>query len=119
MVKLKLSLIGCFQGCGYWASERSPGAIFFPVPARTAALTTPLHQCRRFEGLWRGAQRAQNCAGAKGGNMNSLRTATLCLATLIAGCGGVDLQQFEPKGATMRTIRLISAPNPAPYQAGR
>src|SRR5499426_2114238 len=53
----------------------------------------------------------------KGGNMNSLRTATLCLATLIAGCGGVTLQQFDPKGEPIRTIALISVPNPVQYDA--
>src|SRR5499433_3030342 len=53
----------------------------------------------------------------KGGNMNSLRTATLCLATLIAGCGGVTLQQFDPKGEPIRTIALISVPNPDQYEA--
>jgi len=49
--------------------------------------------------------------------MNSLRTATLCLATLIAGCGGVNLQQFDPKGVPIRTIALISVPNPDQYEA--
>src|SRR5215510_4070558 len=53
----------------------------------------------------------------KGGNMKSLRTATLCLATLIAGCGGVTLQQFDPKGEAIRTVALISVPNPDQYEA--
>lgn len=49
--------------------------------------------------------------------MNSLRTATLCLAALIAGCGGVTLQQFDPKSEPIRTIALISVPNPVQYEA--
>src|SRR5262245_25348519 len=53
----------------------------------------------------------------KGGNMKSLRTATLGLAALIAGCGGVTLQQFDPKGEPIRTIALISVPNPDQYEA--
>src|SRR5262245_62658934 len=48
--------------------------------------------------------------------MNGRRTATLCLATLIAGCGGVSLQQFDPKGLPIRTIALISVPNPDQYE---
>src|SRR5262245_28630024 len=63
--------------------------------------------------------RAQDCAGwhYKGGDMNSLRTVTLCLAALIAGCGGVALQQFASKSEPIRTIALISIPNPEQYEA--
>jgi hypothetical protein len=39
------------------------------------------------------------------------------LAVLIAGCGGVTLQQFDPKGEPIRTIALISVPNPVQYEA--
>src|SRR5215510_11033623 len=49
--------------------------------------------------------------------MNSLRTATLCLAVLIAGCSGVTLQQFDPKREPIRTIALISVPNAVQYEA--
>jgi hypothetical protein len=49
--------------------------------------------------------------------MKSFRTAAVGLAVLIAGCGGVTLQQFDPKGEPIRTIALISVPNPLQYEA--
>jgi hypothetical protein len=50
--------------------------------------------------------------------MKSLRTATVgFVAALAAGCGGVSSQQFNPQGQTIRTIALISVPNPAQYDA--
>jgi hypothetical protein len=49
--------------------------------------------------------------------MKSFRTAAVGLAVLIAGCGGVTLQQFDPKGEPIRTIALISVPNPVQYEA--
>src|SRR5262245_33615952 len=54
---------------------------------------------------------------AKGGSMKSFRTAAVALAVLSAGCGGVTLQQFDPKGEPIKTIALISVPNPDQYEA--
>jgi len=49
--------------------------------------------------------------------MRNLRTVALGIAVLAAGCGGVASQQFDPKGEPIRTIALISVPNPAVYEA--
>jgi hypothetical protein len=49
--------------------------------------------------------------------MKSFGTAAVGLAVLIAGCGGVTLQQFDPKSEPIRTIALISVPNPVQYEA--
>src|SRR5262245_38900881 len=50
--------------------------------------------------------------------MGSLRTAALGLTVLAVGCAtGVSSQQFNPQGETVRTIALISVPNPVQYTA--
>src|SRR5262249_42256036 len=50
--------------------------------------------------------------------MTSLRTAALGLTVLAAGCAtGVTSQQFNPQGETLKTIALISVPNPVQYTA--
>jgi hypothetical protein len=51
--------------------------------------------------------------------MGSLRTAALGLTVLAVGCatGGATLQQFNPQGETLKTIALISVPNPVQYTA--
>jgi hypothetical protein len=49
--------------------------------------------------------------------MQAPRRAILAIAALVAGCGGVPSQQFDPKGEPVRTIALISVPSPAQYEA--
>lgn len=49
--------------------------------------------------------------------MRALKIATLGLAALVAACGGASSQQFNPQGETIKTIALITVPNPTQYQA--
>lgn len=46
-----------------------------------------------------------------------MRHAIVAAALVLAGCGGAPSQQFDPKGEPIRTIALISVPNPALYEA--
>lgn len=48
--------------------------------------------------------------------MKSSKIAALVLAASVAGCGGVASQKFNPQAESIKTIALITVPNPVQYQ---
>ncbi len=49
--------------------------------------------------------------------MKGLKIGVLSLAAFVIGCGGASFQQFNPQGESVRTIALLTVPNPTQYQA--
>jgi hypothetical protein len=49
--------------------------------------------------------------------MGTLKTAALGFAALLAGCGGPSSQPFNPQSEAIKTIALITVPDPSQYQA--
>jgi len=48
--------------------------------------------------------------------VKGLKIGVLSLAAFVLGCGGVSFLQFNPQGDSVRTIALLTVPNPTQYQ---